>query len=444
MRKEYYRVLLPGGNQKWEKGIEREVRFEGLTTRGLLAGIDVIVEGTLDLGAANATAFQAPGGGIYNLIKNMELVLTDRGVTPALGLELQEATLINLPGYCFGYRGAADETPTADERTPPAPTHLGANSRNRMQRINLLQPSRLLMPTIDFSEPDPSDAAAQKVKVIYRIPFTLPDGRRPSDLWLDLDFVRQLQLNIICGDGDDVLVDSANGGVKVPATFAGDISVLLQSIDVRGFRGTGHASAGLLTARINNRPIEATQSQQPIRYNTTANILYHHLITQVVRNGNYEGTDGILQRLRLQRNDREKLKLPVDLIRAMNARQFFAPGAARVERAEDMQHILTNSGLFTINGFGNDYDERKSLAMTPFQGAADSSAFLYADWIKPAADTRMLEVLVEMRLNAFFKSQSRPLRDLNAIEQRIAMGTDKTTMEKAAVQAASRNLGTPT
>lgn len=446
-RREYYRVPAINGDNTFAPGVQRSFKLDGIAREGLLSGIDIIVKGSLDLGAAQAQGAQYPGGGVYNLLSAIELSITDINITPAVQRRLQNETLINLPGWAFGYRGSADQDAGAGG-LPPAPGAVGANSKNRMPRINLMQPGRLLMPTIDFIEPDPNNAAAQEIFAIYRIPFTFAQGQRPSDLWMDMDFIRALQIRVQCGLLNDIVYKS-DDGAAMPATFNGTIEILpvnLQSLDDRGNDGTGHLSNGVLIASFDTIPVVATQSADKRFYNTSHNVLYDHLVFQARRAANipYDGTDGILKNLRMQRSTTEKLKLPAQQLRSLNARQFFAPGAAMIDRANDITHILANSGLVTLNGFADDYDIPFELAHTVFQGNADNSAFIEMDYTKPAQEARILRILVEYMPSMFIAAMSRKDSDLNPQEREIANAADKEDNQRAQVQRTARNMPTPT
>ena len=451
MRKQMIESFAPGGEDNWQAGVTKTFNLAAIAAAegGLITGIDIIVEGDFTLDAAKGNGVQFPVGGVFNLLKQVEVTMTDQNVTPAIGREVDNETLIRLPGWCFGMRGSPDATLFVDGvATPPG---LGGNSQMRHERINLMQAQRLLFPGVDFVEPDLSNGAAQKIKAIYRIPFTLPRGLRPGDLWLDMDFVRQMQIKLQCGVPTDIYKDTYGGATAGGSTFVGDIKILpvtLQPIDTPDHRGSGHISTGILRARRNTIPISGNNAAFPYKYDTTANIFAHWLITQSKQDNAagyaWDCTDGVLNSLRLQRGDKERFDLPASLVRARNARQMFAPGAAKVESANRIHHIMDNSGLYCVNGFPSDYDVDVSEALFPFMGNADDSTFLYMDYDKLTNDTQIEEVLIEFVPNADIAALSRPLRNLNANERSIAEQWDANAREKAQVQMTARNGATPT
>ena len=432
MRKEAFKRVAV--RRAFELGSRETFELHGAIS-GVLTALVVFVR--FDLNLTSAATHLAPGGA-HNIIKNVRLRYGDRGVTPAIGQEVNNDLLYDLPGKYFGYSSGI---PTNGGFAGGAADYPSKNAR---RKINILQPQRLLTPYSEFQDPDPSVTISQPVFAKFVIPFSLANAWRAGDTWLDMDFVRLLELELEMADSvNEMFAGSGGGGGIEDATIEVQAHTY-KPLDTLNENGSGHESVGIVRAYSSIDAVPASVNNWRAPFRTSGNLKALWLHGESKDNGandKWIGDDKVVSNIILQRRQVEKFNLSAAATRSLNHEQLM-PNA--IDDSGVIQcPLLRNTGLYMLSGLPDYADEPQQVTLYPYEGDADNSAEVVLDLNKNAvanAQSQLTRIFVEFIPNVGTAAMSRPLRDLKSDTARgIAIEQDGETEKRAGVQATFRS-----
>lgn len=400
----------------------------------VLHSLTVVVRGKLTLSTAPAANKLQPGG-IHNILKR--LILRFGGYDSSVGMLLAPERRVDMDGRFFGWGGNPAGSPAAIANL------VGPNA---YPRISFLNPHELRMPGLHFVDPDPTITDEQDVFVEYEIPFYLPNGFSPSDLWLDAYNKQVLEIQFETAETlGDIFTDDDTAGSFSEMNVQVYVNEI-QPLDIRQARGGAHESAGYLRYLQQRIEVTGDNPNERLDYALSDNLLAEFFVCQkpnlVASPTGFLPDDAILQGIRLERNSNPFYVMPsANSWRAENGRNL---GYQAMDvGGNKMATVLSGSGLYITAPAWTTLLERVYLSKTVYVGRLDKSSTRVLDVKKPSDRNGIIDIVsAEFVPNSKFAVLSRRMQVLSDDRRAAAAEMDGETNALAAVQQEdARSLG---
>lgn len=412
------------GARNYHKRVLHSFNFQGgrsetvslRTTRRVLQRVLVIVSGTVTLSTL-PTSPQSQAGGMYNLIKNLELVLS--GYDPATNRRYNSDTRVNLAGRYFGW----------------APPSVNAFQQSRINFLNPYTPifaNNSQIEDINFGSTD-----AQEFRCEYEIPFYVPNGRQHADFSLDLANLQFLDLRINMGELVDCIRPAGAAG-----TVEANVQVIVHELseeDPLQSNGNNIYSQGYARTSYETDTIAATNNEYRRAINISGNL--GQLAFIISNSATDAPLEDAIQNIRLERRNNGLIDLPARAVRSDNVRQFPLLGSSGSGSA-NFATMLKDTGIYIIRPGCDTYSGEEYLSQTPYLGRNDdSSDYILSITLDDGVTARLEVVRTSYEFSDQLAGISRPLADMNAIQRELSQAARDSANDRAAQVAAAATTG---
>lgn len=334
-------------------------------------------------------------GGIANLIDSLKMDIS--GYHSGLGRRLRNYTVMDLPGWCFGF----------------VPSAVGSGQMNK-PRYNFLTPFTPVMAAgSQITDIDPTDLTSQDFSFTVELPFYSAQGRNAGDFNLDLAGIEFLDVQFKMGRISDMFTNAAGAG-EIDAT----VEVYLETLrDMDPFTANGNNvyPQAMLRTYLEEFSVDADAQnlQRPIRMAQSNIYAMSFLAFNVDANGKETtSNDTVIERVRILRDQNSITDFYSDQLRYKNIEQFpqFARGVPQADG-----HWFKNSGMYIFAPTIANGNDRSLLSRSVFTGAGDDSAIYELQLKKPAAnDAKIIIVKQAIEMSPALQAISRSNADLLA------------------------------